>query len=87
MNNIEFKLENMHLHKLFTIDQLQTIENYQRSSEKGKLKFMTHGVHQLMAFEDLQRLPKIDRLKIRVVDVQTGQSWVTNYRTILKKFG
>ena len=88
MNKIGFKFEHQHLHRLFSVDELQVIEDYQRKAAQHKnIRFSTHGVSRLMTLDELQRLPRIDRLDIRVVDIQTGASWKTNYRTIVRKFG
>ena len=89
MNKIGFKFEHQHLHRLFSVDELQVIDDAQkkRIAENNRIRFSTHGVSRLMTLDELQRLPRIDRLDIRVVDIQTGASWKTNYLTVVRKFG
>jgi hypothetical protein len=55
---------------------------------KDNFRFKVRGVDNLMNIDELMRAENaVSQRYVKVIDMQTKQTWITDYRTIKSKFG
>jgi hypothetical protein len=54
---------------------------------KDNFRFKVRGLDNLMNIDELERAEKIiNQRYVKVIDMQTKQTWVADYRTVRSKF-
>lgn len=55
---------------------------------KDNFRFKIRGVDTLMSINDLINVERaVQQRSVKVIDMQTKKTWVTDYRTVKDKFG